>query len=264
MEGQLLFLGTGGSLGIPVVGCHCAVCESTVTYNQRYRPSALVTINHKKLLIDATPDFRSQALKFKVEALDGILITHAHHDHTGGIDDLRIYNQRKDKSHHFSLPCLMSHETHEDLRQRYDYMFDRRDKAGSFVTALEVTELPSNRGEIIFKGIPINYITYRQGRMPVNGFRFGNLAFISDINHYPDTIFDDLHGVKTLILSALRFTPSPIHFSVDDALDFSEKVGVEMTYLTHISHELDHEKTNAYLPSRVRLAYDGLMVNFNI
>ncbi len=258
MSNHLLFLGTGASMGVPVIGCQCAVCRSPLAFNHRLRPSVLLTINQKKLLIDAGPDFRQQALRHGIHVLDGLILTHAHHDHTAGIDDLRaIYYKRE-----APLPILLSSETSREIIKRFDYLFLPNPYLPEKGARMIMQELPDRQGKVIFEGIEISYITYEQGGMQVNGFRFGELAYLSDIRIFKESIFDSLKGVKKLIISALRFTSSPLHFSVDEAVDFAGRVGAEEVWLTHISHDLDHEKANAYLPGHVKLAYDGLTLYF--
>ncbi len=259
--GKLLFLGTGASMGIPVIGCGCAVCQSPSSFNRRTRPSVLIkTQLNKQLIIDVGPDFRLQALQHKISRLDGVLFTHAHHDHTAGIDDLRpIYYNRSSP-----LPILLSKVTAEDIQMRYHYLFGAIQGDKNFIPRLHLQLLPDQiEGRVHFEGLTIGYVTYEQGGMAVNGFRMGDLAYLSDIRHFPETIFSRLKGVKTLIISALRYTPSLLHFSIDEAVDFAERAGAESVWLTHISHELEHEKVNAYLSSHVKLAYDGLELDFN-
>lgn len=248
------FFGTGASMGVPVIGCTCSVCRSPDPHNKRLRPSGLLTIGGKKILLDVGTDYRLQALKHNVSAIDGVILTHAHHDHTAGIDELRVYCMRGDHP----LPILLSKETFEEMKLRYAYIF--ADKKYLLAPQMITQVIPTDRGETEFLGIKIGYTTFYQTGMKVLGFRFGDFGYISDIREYPETIFDDLKGVKKLVLSALRFTPTPMHFSVDEALAFSRRVGAEETWLTHISHDLDHEQTNAYLPENVRMAYDGLIV----
>jgi phosphoribosyl 1,2-cyclic phosphate phosphodiesterase len=260
IPGHFLFLGTGGSMGIPVIGCHCRVCTSDSPCNQRLRPSGLVTIENKKLLIDCGPDFRLQALRHHLDTLDGLLLTHAHHDHIAGIDELRIYYMRSKTP----LPCLLSNKTAADLRARYSYIFDTANDLNKLTSRLALQEIVHPQGMTTFEGIPIGYMTYEQGGMLVNGFRFGNFAYVSDIRHYPENIFESLKGVEILVLSALRHTPSYFHFSIDEAIAFAKRAGAKQTWLTHIAHDLEHEETNAYLPSNVRMAYDGLELNFHI
>lgn len=254
---NFLFLGTGGSMGVPVIGCSCAVCRSTSPHNKRLRPSGLLTIADQKFLIDCGPDFRQQALTHKIDTLDGVILTHAHHDHTASLDELRIYYLRHNKA----LPCLLSKDTEADIKRRFYYMFKEDDPYAQMTTKLELHLLQGDRGKTLFQGVEISHFTYEQGGMQVNGFRIGSFAYVSDIRQFPETVYEDLKGVKILVLSALRHTPSHLHFNVDEAIEFSEKIGADHTWLTHIAHELDHEKTNAYLPTNIRLAYDGLQLN---
>lgn len=255
MKDSFLFLGTGSSWGVPVVGCHCSVCESTFFCNKRLRPAGLFTIKGLKILLDVGPDYRSQAIQHHIHSLDGVIITHAHHDHTAGIDDLRVYYARNKP-----LPLLLSKETYEDLKVRFAYIFQPKEPSKTLVSRFEVRLLEKNEGSVLFEGIQFHYLTFHQGNMGVNGFRYQNFAYLSDIKEYSSNIFDHLKGVETLVISALRFTPSTLHFTVDEAVEFVNKVGAKKAWFTHISHELDHERTNAYLPPYIRLAYDGLEI----
>lgn len=245
-------------MGVPVIGCTCSVCLSNDKKNKRLRSSGLVEIGNKKILIDCGPDFRVQALQHHINRLDACLITHIHHDHTAGIDELRALTMHQREA----LPCITSKKTAADIKQRFDYIFQDEDKE-RLVSKIHMLEIPDDRGTLNFHGIDINYMTFEQAGIKVLGFRFGSFAYLSDIKHYPETLFKDLEGIEILVLSALRFTPSYQHFSVDEAVDFARKSGAKMTYLTHISHDLDHEKTNAYLPKDVQLSYDGLELHFS-
>ncbi len=261
MKGEFLFLGTGASLGVPVLNCDCLVCKQAISFNRRTRPSAFITLPNHHFLIDAGPDFRQQALKHHLNRIDGVLLTHAHHDHTAGIDDLRpIYYSLSEP-----LSMLLSSETAEEVLMRYHYIFKpEKGSEGAFVERIKLEYLPQDYGQINFKGVEVTYLTYFQGGMKISGYRIGSLAYISDIRSYDDKIFDYLKGVNILVLSALRYTPTPLHFSIDEAIAFSEKVGAEQVWLTHLSHAIDYEKGNAYLPSWARLAYDGLVLNFTV
>lgn len=245
-------------MGVPLVGCYCDVCTSNDPRNYRLRPSALLTYEDQKVLIDCGPDFRLQALRSRLDSLDAVILTHAHHDHTAGIDELRIYNARQRKP----LPCLMSRATCSDLATRYGYIFAGDSLAKGLVTQLDLSLLPDQRGVTAFQGLSVGYTTFHQAGMEVNGFRFGELAYVSDIKSYPETIFEDLEGIKYLVISALRFNHSDLHFTVDEALAFAARSTAQYTWFTHIAHEMDHEKANARLPTNVRLAYDGLEVPF--
>lgn len=253
--GSLLLLGTGASSGVPVIGCSCSVCHSSEPRNRRLRSAALLKVAGRQFLIDAGPDVRMQALRWDINTLDGVFLTHAHQDHTAGIDDLRIYAGRS----HKPLPCLLSSATLDEVRTRFSYLFRE-----PFNSALDLRLLPEARGEMLFEGVRVCYFTFSQLAMPVNGYRFGDLAYVSDIRDYPETIFDDLRGVQHLVISALRFSSSHMHLTVDEAVAFAERVGAAHTYFTHTSHDLDYEKTNAYLPDKVRMGYDGMVIDFHL
>lgn len=253
MRGVLTFLGTGSSVGIPIIGCSCPVCISAHPHNKRLRPSVKIIYDEKIFLIDVSPDFRQQALKHEIHATDGILLTHSHYDHTGGFDDLRALSFRRETP----IPLLLSEETAQDLKLRYFYLFNQ------LVPKFELNILQFESGLTNFLTIPIQYVTYEQNGMKVNGFRIGDVAYLTDIRKFPESVFEELKGVRYLIISALRNVPSPLHLSVEEAIAFSNKLHVEKTWFTHISHDLDHIKTNANLPVNIQLAYDGLEIEFN-
>lgn len=244
-------------MGIPVIGCRCAVCRSGSSKDKRLRPSALLQVGNKNIVIDTGPDYRSQALRYEIDHLEGVIFTHAHFDHTAGIDDLRVYYMHKKAP----LPCLLSKETADDLVMRYDYIFDKASK-DKLIPRIDLQILDNDRGTVSFLDLKVGYFTFIQAGMKVNGFRFGNLGFVSDICEYPETVFEDLKGIEVLVVSALRFDSSRLHFSIDDAVAFSQKLGVKKAWLTHVAHEVDHEQANAYLPSNIQIAYDGLAIDF--
>lgn len=254
MKGTFQFLGTGASAGVPVIGCKCAVCTSPSPKNKRFRPSGLLRVQDKAIVIDMGPDFRSQALSFGVDSLDGVLLTHTHYDHIAGIDEARIFNVRQKKH----LPCLLSRESYEELQRRYNYFFNKEGLSAKF----EFFPLDDDRGEIDFYGIKIGYFSFYQSAMKVTGFRIGDFAYVSDIQKYEESIFDCLKGVKKLVLSALRSEKSPFHLSFEEAIAFSKWVGAEETYLTHLGHFLDHDAINALLPSGFQAGFDGMELEF--
>jgi phosphoribosyl 1,2-cyclic phosphate phosphodiesterase len=260
MKGKFLFLGTGASGGVPVIGCKCEVCSSESPHNKRLRPSGLLMVGGRKILIDAGPDFRTQALKFGIDHLDGVMLTHTHFDHIAGIDDLRVFYLYQNKA----MPCLLSKESFEELKKRYYYLFQPTGPNSTLSAQLEPTLLPGTRGEVDFLGVKISYFSYFQGEMKVTGYRIGDFAYVSDIRDFDDTIFGHLFGLENLVVSALRDGPAKMMFSLDEALFFSNRVGAKNTWLTHMNHELDFEKTNRRLPSGVKLAYDGLEIDFGI
>ena len=258
MQGKLLFLGTGSSAGIPMIGCKCAVCLSSSAKNKRFRPAALLEVNGKKLLIDASPDFREQALKYDITNIDGLLLTHAHYDHIGGLDELRIF-YLLEKKH---VPCLLSKETLEELKRSYYYLFCSANTKRTLSAQFDFLPLEKDVGEVIFQDIKIGYLSYFQKEAKVTGYKIGDLAYVSDIKEYSEDIFTHLRGVNTLIVSALRENDSPMHFNLQDALAFAKKVNAKKTYFTHIAHDIDHEKMQKTLPQNIYFAYDGLEIEF--
>lgn len=255
-KNEALFIGSGSSLGVPVIGCHCETCRSTNPKNKRTRSSLLLTIDGMKILIDAGPDFRTQALLYQIEHLDGVIFTHGHHDHTAGIDDLRIY-YFKNKA---PVPCLVSKTTADDLKRRFYFMFTEQPREVPDNERLRLQILPDRQGKANFLGIELSYFSYQQISAEVLGIRIGSFAYITDIKEHSPAIFEHLKGVETLVVSALRFTSSHMHLSVDEAVDFIEQIRPERAYLTHTAHELEYVKANAYLPPNIRLAYDGLQI----
>lgn len=253
-KGSGLFLGTGSSAGIPVVACRCEVCRSHNSKNKRLRPSILLQLEDKFFVIDPGPDFRQQALMYHIDHLDGAIISHIHYDHSAGLDELRSYYFVSGEP----MPCLVSKPTMDDLKVRYHYLMEPPLEGGSLSARVEFQILQADRGKTTFQGAKVQYFTYSQADTSVNGFRFGDFAYVTDIRSYPDTLFQDLQGVHTLILSALRYTPSHLHFSVDQAIDFAHRVQAKRTFLTHIAHEIEHERCSSYLPEDIVLAYDGL------
>lgn len=260
MEGTFVFLGTGSSTGIPVIGCHCPVCSSRAVHNRRLRPSGLVRVGEKVFLIDCGPDFRQQALLHKIDRLDALLLTHTHYDHIAGIDELRAYYFRDKKP----LPCFLSQASFAELKKRYDYLFEPIDEKATISAQFQFHVLDHDYGSVSVEAIPIEYFSFLQCNMKVLGFRLGNFAYVSDIREYDNEIFAALNGVQKLVVSAISITPSHAHFSVDEAMAFAYKVGAHHTWLTHIAHHLDHDAAEQLLPPEIRMGYDGLEIEFRI
>ena len=251
-----LFLGTGASLGIPMIGCHCAVCLSKNPKDKRLRCSALLTIGGRRILIDTSPDFRQQALTHQIEAIDAIVWTHAHQDHVGGMDDLRpLFMKRKE-----AIPCYLSASTFNDIKFRFGYIVNPDVNSPSLRARLDFNILPSE-GKVDVLGLELEVFTYLQLGMEVTGLRFGTFAYVVDIKNVEPLLYEKLKGVETLVISALRYEISPLHLTLAEANNFGLAIGAKNTYLTHIAHEIGAEEGQKRLSPSVELAYDGLEIN---
>lgn len=254
IDGTLLLLGTGSSAGTPIIGCSCAVCTSQDPKNKRLRASALLQANGKSVLIDAGPDLRQQALRYPIKRVDGLILTHSHYDHVGGLEELRAFNFMQGGA----IPCLLSHETFKAVKKLFYYLFEPRYGQQNYTSQFDFQPLRGDRGALEFCTLSLRYFSYLHSGMRVLGIRFGDLAYITDIKEYPETIFEDLAGVSTLVLSALRFTKSDIQFSIDEAVDFAIKSGAKRTYLIHMAHDIEYHHIQTLLPESIKPAYDGL------
>lgn len=257
MKAEALFLGTGASMGVPVIGCTCHVCQSESSFNNRMRPSLLLMIGKKRYLIDIGPDFRLQALRYQIDALDGVILTHSHYDHIGGLDELRIFYFREKKA----MPCLVSRETFEELKVRYHYLLSSSDLDPASFMQLNFQILESDEGVVEFEGVKLAYFSYFQKGTKVIGVRFQDFAYVVDILDYPQTIFKCLKGVDKLVIDGMKWERTSAHLGILDVIEFAKKVGSKTTYLTHVAHETDHESTSAKLPDGMELAYDGLKLD---
>jgi phosphoribosyl 1,2-cyclic phosphate phosphodiesterase len=257
MEGRLTFLGTGTSMGVPTLGCNCAVCTSNDPRDRRLRPSVLLQWHdgavYRVVLIDTGPDFRQQALRNKLTRVDAVFYTHAHADHIFGFDDLRPLSFTVFREGG-RIPLFASPETEKTLRRVYDYTFSPN---ATYPNSPRVHIEPLGEGASIF-GVDFKRIPVLHGEMEINGFRFGRTAYLTDVSAIPDESFALLEGLDHVVLSALRHKPHPSHATVQQAVDWATRIGAKNTWLTHIAHELGHESTNAKLPEGIRMAYDGL------
>ncbi len=252
---RLTFLGTGTSHGIPVIGCDCPVCRSANPRNHRYRPSVLVEWRGRVILIDTPPELRLQLLRADVRHLDALLYTHTHADHLFGLDDVRIFNARTGAA----LPVFGSRRTLESLRRQFFYVFEDGPVAGG-KPSLDLNEISPLDRPFVAATLPVQPIPVMHGPTPVLGFRFADVAYVTDTNHIPDASLDLLRGLDVLVLDALRDRPHPTHFSLSEALAVVERLAPRRTYFTHVCHDLEHDETNRHLPPGVELAYDGLTV----
>ncbi len=259
VKGSLLVLGTGTSVGVPVIGCGCDVCTSKNPRNNRTRCSVLFGLPHGNLLIDTPPDLRAQLVRERIGRVDAVAFTHEHADHLHGLDDLRLFP--------FTLghpvPLYCEPVVERRIRSVFDYAFSNAvptHPGGAPQLSLQsIDECPL---EIL--GTTITPIRLMHGpRFQVLGFRVGNVAYCTDVKSIPDESMVKLQNLDTLILGALRYSDHPTHMSVDEALAMVELLRPKMTFLTHTSHELEYEAMNSRLPDHVKLAYDGQKIQLS-
>lgn len=256
LRGQLLFLGTGTSVGVPVIGCRCATCTSSNPRNQRTRCGLALGLPEGTLLVDTPTDLRSQLLREGIGLIHAVLFTHEHADHVFGLDDLRLFPYYL--GHPVPLYCEAAVE--ERIRKSFDYAFAdaaREVHAGGVpqVVFRRIDERP-----FVLLGQSIVPIPLLHGRFRVLGFRFGNVAYCTDTNGIPDASWPLLEGLDVLILDALRRKPHATHFSLEQAVEVARQLRPRRTLFTHMGHDLEHEAVNAALPPGMELAYDGLRV----
>lgn len=257
MQATLTVLGSGTSMGVPTIGCDCAVCHSVDPHDRRTRPSVMVSYDGHHVLIDTTPDFREQALRERIRRVDAVLYTHTHADHILGIDDLRPLSYRHRPG---SLPLYAEPRAAETLRHMFRYIFEGKYKFGG----LPEVELKTLDGPLELFGARFEPVTVIHGETPIFGFRFGSAAYFTDHSDIPAESMEKLRGLDILFLDALRRKPHPTHSTVEQALKIVDEVKPKRAFFTHICHDLPHEATNATLPPHVRLAYDGMKLEFEI
>jgi phosphoribosyl 1,2-cyclic phosphate phosphodiesterase len=252
-------LGSGTSTGVPVLGCDCRVCNSDDPRNQRTRPSVLLAFPRGNLLIDTTPEMRLQLLRERIRHVHAIAFTHSHADHLFGLDDARLFPKQIGGP----VPLFCEAETEESIRRIFHYAFHDRTAhlpPGFLPKVLFERVEPGVRFQVL--GQSVLPIRLEHGPFAVLGFRVGDLAYCTDVSRIPEASWPLLEGLDTLILDALRYEPHPTHFSLEQALGVVERLRPRRTFLTHLSHGFDHGPVEASLPARVRLAYDGLTLEF--
>jgi phosphoribosyl 1,2-cyclic phosphate phosphodiesterase len=257
MKATLTVLGSGTSMGVPTIGCDCAVCCSDDPRDRRTRPSVLIEYNERAVLIDTTPDFREQAIREKIRRLDAVLYTHTHADHLLGIDDLRPLSFLHKPGR---LPLYAHPEAAEFIRNMFRYIFDAKYKFGG----LPQVEMKTMEGPLELFGACFEPIRIIHGDADIYGFRFGSAAYLTDHSEIPESSLVKLDGLDVLFLDALRYKPHPTHSTVEHSLHTVERLKPRRAFFTHICHDLGHEATNARLPENVRLSYDGMKLEFEI
>ena len=250
---KITFLGTGTSQGIPVIGCKCAVCQSSDKKDKRLRVSVWVKTADKSIVIDSGPDFRYQMLRAGVDDLDAILYTHEHKDHVAGLDDIRPYNYILKKR----IDIYATERVQEALRREFQYIFaDTKYHGLPQINLHTITDEPFTIGENTI--VPFEVMHYK---LPILGYRIGDFTYITDAKTISEASLEKIKGTKVLVLNALQKEDHISHLTFSEAIDMANKVGAEMTYFTHISHNLGlHETVSKELPDHIKLAYDGLTI----
>jgi len=279
-KARLTFLGTGTSQGVPMIGCGCEVCRSTDPRDKRLRASALIDWCGMRILVDAGPDFRQQMLRAGVSHVDAILLTHNHKDHTGGLDDIRAFNYLERRA----SEIFCEEYVEESLRKEYSYAFAEKKYPGApewhvnIIDArpftircggpTEMLSWESGKGythTVIDLGeersaeiIPIRGMHYK---LPVLGFRFGNIAYCTDMNHIPEEEFKKLEGLDHFVINCVKHGKHISHYSLEEAVEVARRVGAKQSWLTHLSHQLPrYDELAAMLPEGILPAYDGLVL----
>lgn len=258
-KGTVTVLGSATSMGVPTIGCDCAVCHSTDPKDRRTRPSVMVEWEGHRVVIDSGPDFREQALREGINRLDAVLYTHGHADHILGLDDLRPLTYPR-VTGGARVPLYATPETSRILRSVFRYVFDENYKYGG----LAKVELHEISGPFELLGVKVTPVPVMHGEVEIVGYRIGDFAYLTDFSEIPESSLALLGDVNVVFLDALRHEPHPTHSTVANSLKIAARIGAAQTYFTHISHDLAHEATNQTLPAEVRLAYDGLRIEIEM
>lgn len=250
---NVIFLGTGTSHGVPMIACPCPVCASADPRDRRTRPSLALQYDTRCVLIDTSPDIRSQCIGNNICRIDAILYTHHHADHIVGLDDVRRFNAIAKAP----IPCYASADCLRRIKKMFGYAF--ADDPDYPSAKPQLTAHPVHEPFDLF-GKTTTPVPLLHGRHTILGFRFDNCAYCTDCNHIPDPSLQLLRNLDVLILDGLRRRPHPTHFNLDQAIQAAHRIAAKQTYFTHIAHELPHRRTNAHLPPNMALAYDGLTI----
>ena len=264
MQAKLTFMGTGTSMGVPTLGCRCAVCTSADPHDNRLRPSVAIEwtgaeARKRTVVIDTGPDFRQQALRYGIDRIDAVFYTHAHADHILGMDDLRPLSYTAFRAGG-PIPLYADADTAETLERIYDYTF----APGTTYANRARVELRPLTDRMRIHEVEFLRIPVLHGNQEISGFRFGNTAYLTDVSFIPESSFNLLRNLENLVLPALRHVPHPSHANVELAVAWAKRIGARHTWFTHIAHELGHDETNKMLPPGVALAYDGLELELDL
>ena len=255
---ELILLGTGTSHGVPVIGCHCDVCESIDPRNKRTRTGVAVCTPQGTFLIDTSPELRLQLLRERIDLVQAVLYTHGHADHLFGLDDLRLFGYRLERA----VPLYCEENVERQIRASFSYAFapPSADLHHGAIPLLELHRIGLQPFDVL--GERIQPIRLMHGSLPVLGFRIANVAFCTDVSFIPEESWPLLEGLDVLVIDALRDAPHATHFGIPQALAAVERLKPKQTYLTHVSHHLDYQSTNARLPPGVELSYDSLRIPY--
>jgi phosphoribosyl 1,2-cyclic phosphate phosphodiesterase len=263
MKAEIIVLGSGTSMGVPTLGCGCAVCTSTDPRNRRTRPSIAVVWTRGEtqhtVVVDTGPDFREQALREGIRHVDAVLYTHAHADHILGLDDLRPLSFRHKPGF---LPLYADEPTATILRRIFEYTFSA-DATYPMRARVQLRSLDGTEA-VEIDGARFQRIPLMHGEQEVAGFRFGSAAYLTDMSRIPEASLPLLDGLEVVILDALRPQPHPSHATIAESLQWVERMAPRRAWFTHMSHEVDHEGTEKSFPAGVRLSYDGLRIPFEL
>jgi phosphoribosyl 1,2-cyclic phosphate phosphodiesterase len=251
---KITFLGTGTSSGVPMIACDCEVCKSENPKDKRFRSSILVESDTTTLVVDTTPDFRSQMLREGVKKLDAILFTHAHKDHVAGLDDVKAFNY----FHQQPMKVFANESTEKALRREFAYVFEEFKYPG----VPDIHIHPIDNKAFYVGDIEVTPIQVWHHKMPVLGFRFGKFTYITDANRIEQEEKEKTKGCDIIVLNALRKEKHLSHFTLQEAIDLVDELKIPNGYFTHISHQLGkHDEVSEMLPTGKQLAFDGLVLN---
>ena len=252
---KITLLGTGTSQGIPVLGCDCEVCRSVDSCDNRLRTSCIIESAEANILIDCGPDFRQQLLRNPVPRIDAVLLTHDHQDHVAGLDELRAFIFKQNKP----MPIYAEDAVLKNIKKRFDYAFKKNPYPGTPQFQLHTIK----PGKLHINGVELKALRVLHGNLPILGFRIGDFAYLTDVNHIEQESAEKLAGLDVLVLDALHHRPHHSHFNLEEAVEEAKRLNAKKTFFTHISHQMGlHAVIDKQLPENVFLGYDGLSWQF--